>query len=886
MTKRDSSVGFVASIGEKPLSSFFRMAVVAGVESAVKLHIARGDNINARDLKGQTPLMIAARRDKTAICRLLVDAAADISLVDANGQDALSIAVAAGANGVAAFLSALAPPAVNEATTQVEGRGTGEVRTESIDAGGRVGETNTASLRTGTFADEEISRLIIKEQLPAPVEAPAIGQGRGPAGDTGSIASWDDEEGGSVPLDLASWIPDDARPPPADYVDLAKSAARTQAAINDFTPIDSSADWAVVDIFLPEQSTSPLRTDDERRVSLRRLLLRALREGSVPEHLVEDFAVGDDREPQPEIDLALRMTLNDIGAETDERFECLLPDEDFRVVIDERESPEEEDAVREAIDYFEDRASDRNAPIRLYGKQLSRQTLLTAQEEIALAQALEASVEEAIDALAAWPGGIERLLDAAESAARGLTRLESIAVLAFEKEEEDMANGNEAIAASFGANDEPDDLEDPGLGSAAAPFFARTKEVQKLPRSGSTDDEAWPAMRLALKEMGLRKSFLLSLADWARRDQHPSAALFVQATERHQCAREKMSLANIKLVRSIAAKYLFFSGMPIDDLIQEGNLGLLKAVEKFDWRKGFRFSTYATWWIRQAISRSIGNDSRLVRIPVHVHEHVMKLEKAVTAFESKNLRTPTAGELSAMLGLPSKKVATILRSAQPIVSLETPGIEEVFAADFKAEAAAQDPVETAEAGELRHLMRGLVADLGRKPERIIRARFGFDNTPPMTLEELGASMGVTRERIRQIEAKALKKLNRGIRAGAVRHWIIGESHELLAGEERAEGIAVQVLEPAFEIPELVGDEERAAVEPEVSIEMPSKAYTQAHAKLLREAEAAGVVVEDRRADGAGHLEFQIREPEDGRNRTLIRKLVLMGFQQTPTGYRK
>lgn len=873
------------SHGDKSLSSFFRMAVAAGVEPAVRLHIARGDYIDARDPRGQTPLMIAASRNKTAVCRLLIDAAADMTLVDANGQDALSIAVAAGAKDAAAFLSALVPPVPNDPVAKILGRGATEGRTKPVDAGRRGGELDTASVRK-TFADEQNSPQIVEVRSNASVEIISVGERGGPTGDEGHISSWDDDRAESVPFDLSSWVPDDAKPPPANNVDLAKSAARTQAAITDFTPIDSSTDWADFDIFLPEQSTSPLRTDDERRASLRRLLLRALREGSVPEHLVEDFAIGDDREPQPEIDLALRMTLNDIGAETDERFECLLPDEDFRVVVDERESPEEEDVVREAIDYFEDRASDRNAPIRLYGKQLSRQTLLTAQEEIALAQALEASIEEAIDALAAWPGGIERLLDAAESAARGLTRLELIAVLAFEKEEEDMAKGNEAIAASFGANDEADDLEDLGPGSAAAPFFAKTKEVQKLPRSGSTDDEAWPAMRLALKEMGLRKSFLLSLADWARRDKHPSAALFVRATERHQCARERMSLANIKLVRSIAAKYLFFSGMPIDDLIQEGNLGLLKAVEKFDWRKGFRFSTYATWWIRQAISRSIGNDSRLVRIPVHVHEHVVKLEKAVTAFESQNLRTPTAGELSAMLGLPSKKVATILRSAQPIVSLETPGIEEAFAADFKALAAAQDPVERAEAGELRHLMGGLVADLGRKPERIIRARFGFDNTSPMTLEELGASMGVTRERVRQIEAKALKKLSRGIRAGAVRHWITEESHEPPAGEERAESIAMQVLEPVLEIPELVGDEENMTVELGASIEMSPKAYTQAHASLLREAEAAGVVVEDRREDGVGHLEFQIRESEAGRNRILIRKLVLMGFQQTPTGYRK
>ena len=379
MTNLDASTGVAASSGDKPLNSFFRMAVVAGVESAVRLHIDRGDDVNARDFKGQTPLMIAAGRNKTSVCRLLLDAAADTTLVDTDGKNALSIALAAGAADAAALLSELAPRAAIDAAAQVDEHGPDEARPEATDVGGLTDERVNALVRrqNATFVVES-PQAGVEVHSPNTFESAAIEQSRGPAGDASTpapqhIASWDDEGADSVPFDLSSWIPDDVGPPPADYVDSAKSAAQTQAAINDFLPIDSWADWVDVDVFLPEQSTSPQRSDDERSVSLRLLLLRALREGSVPEQLVEDFAIGDDREPDPEIERALRMTLDDIGAEADERFECLLPDEDYRVTVDEHESPDEEDTVREAINSFEDRASDRNAPIRFYGKQLSRQ---------------------------------------------------------------------------------------------------------------------------------------------------------------------------------------------------------------------------------------------------------------------------------------------------------------------------------------------------------------------------------------------------------------------------------------------------------------------------------------------------------------------------------
>lgn len=886
----DALTGAMASGADKPLNSFFRMAVAAGVEVAVNLHIARGDNVNARDFKGQTPLMIAAGRNKASVCRLLLEASADMTLVDADGKDALKIAVASGATDAAAFLSALA---LHTSTgTASEAHEKGALRDSAI-ADERIDEALARSVMQPFVLAEGIPLRNIETQSPALIAA-ALDQGNAIALDANTlapkqIASWDADDEDEVPLDLCGWVPHDVRPAPMDDIATATPATLLQAAISAFKPIDSSTDWADLDAFLPEQSEPLPRTEDEeKQVALRLLLLRALREGSVPEQLVENIVIGADHDRELEIEWALRMTINDLGAETDERLEYLLPDEDFRVSIDDLETPDEEVAVRDAIAYFQNRASDRNAPMRFYGKQLSRQSLITARDEIALAQAMEAGIEKALDALAGWPKGIERLLDAVASVARGATMVGSITVLAVEEagEAEEAAKGNEITAEALGPQDEHDEHGEADLSAEAASFFARARELAALPRLNSTEDAGWMAMRLALAEMRLRKSFLLGLADSDPKDPHPSATLFARATDSHQRARERMTLANIKLVRSIAAKYAFFSGMLIDDLIQEGNIGLLKAVEKFDWRKGFKFSTYATWWIRQAVTRSIANDSRLIRIPVHVHDHVARLQKAAETFEKETLRLPTVDDLAVLLSLPPRKVATILRSAQPIVSLDTYGIENMFAVDYMLETAAPDPSEAVEARELSRLMSGLLADLGRKTEQIMRARFGFDTASPMTLEEVGVSMGVTRERIRQIEAKALRTLKHPTRAGVLRPWITAENDEPTTSKERPDRVALQVSEPTLEIPELIGGEEVVAAEAAESTAIPSQAYSPAHEKLLREAEAAGVVVEDRRAAGVGHLDFLIREPADGRTRTLIRKLILMGFEQTPTGYRK
>ncbi|MGA9192028.1 MAG: RNA polymerase sigma factor RpoD [Anaerolineales bacterium] len=247
--------------------------------------------------------------------------------------------------------------------------------------------------------------------------------------------------------------------------------------------------------------------------------------------------------------------------------------------------------------------------------------------------------------------------------------------------------------------------------------------------------------------------------------------LFV-ALEDARAARDHLIKANTRLVVSIAKKYMS-RGVPFLDLIQEGNLGLMKAVEKFDYHRGYRFSTYATWWIRQTITRAIADQGRTIRVPVHMSDRIRRLYKVARQMEQELGRKPTPDEIGTNLGVDSRKVQWMMRVSWRPLSLETPVGEEEDSelGSFVEDETTPTPTQSAYQNLLRDKIEEVLSTLSPREARILRLRFGLHNGRPYTLEEVGQKFGLTRERIRQIEGKALRRLRHPRRARQLRDYL-------------------------------------------------------------------------------------------------------------------
>lgn len=280
----------------------------------------------------------------------------------------------------------------------------------------------------------------------------------------------------------------------------------------------------------------------------------------------------------------------------------------------------------------------------------------------------------------------------------------------------------------------------------------------QLEKEISMDDP----VKVYLKDIG--KIALLSTEE--------EAELAEKMMQGDEFAKRRLSEANLRLVVSIAKRYVG-RGMHLLDLIQEGNLGLMKAVEKFDYTKGFKFSTYATWWIRQAITRAIADQARTIRIPVHMVETINKVVKVSRQLLQDLGREPTPQEIADNMGIPVERVVEIQKIAQDPVSLETPIGEEEDSnlGTFIEDENAQSPSDVVAFSMLKQQLISILDTLTPREEKVLRLRYGIDDGKPRTLEEVGKEFNVTRERIRQIEAKALRKLRHPSRSKKLKEYL-------------------------------------------------------------------------------------------------------------------
>lgn len=847
------------------------MAVMAGVESAVQIHIDRGDDLNARDASGMTPLMLSAVRNRPAICKLLLSAGADHDLLDPIGRTALQIAIVAGSEATAAILDAV------RATPSCFSLSENEVVLELPPDSEPVLSTHPAAEAAAPAEPATGSESIKPETIAEPPAKEAASPLLSPVFD-------ELDDGG---FDLSGWeVEEEPTRPEADFV-VVDSASAVQMTITAHEPIDSSAEWNDIDAFLPEVALPLARSDDaEGRARLRLLLLRALREGSVPKLDVQAQSTNEDRSANSEAEAYLAMVINDLGAEVDERFEYSSADESFEVFVDPEETPDQEAALDEALVAIDSAASPRHEPLRIYQREFQRLRLLTAEEEVWLAKGMEDALDSALDALASWPDGITRTLAAGADAIAGSRQLSSIWIGG----EPDSAEGLEAgeLGMENSQDAEEDDVKSRNAELADAGFVSALRRLAALTEVGDVPTASPQELRQALAGLRLNRRFLLELIDAASGS--APCPTFARAMAGFLQHRDRMTTANLKLAFFHAKKYLY-SGEPLDDLAQEGNIGLLKAVDRYDWRRGFRFSTYATWWVRQQISRHVADKARTIRLPVHIFEKLQRAERAAQAFETASYREPTLVELAELVEMPSHKLAVLLRVGTEPSAINDEAVDGMIAIDARDAYVSPDPADVVNEIQLNQEVDRYISSLStkdRKEEIILRMRFGIGVDEALTLDEIGMRFEVTRERIRQIEAKAIKKLQHPARSESFARLVLGlEPEENPLAQSAPEPAGDDAPDAADPIPQPAKPKRQAAPRPPREPSHPAGASTpSALDQLLAKALELGIPVNDER-QSAGGIWVELLEPRDNTHRRLIRRLLDFGFAFWPgKGYWK
>jgi RNA polymerase primary sigma factor len=342
-------------------------------------------------------------------------------------------------------------------------------------------------------------------------------------------------------------------------------------------------------------------------------------------------------------------------------------------------------------------------------------------------------------------------------------RLSELTDADLDRGEEQVEEGRGFVVSVEDDTDEPP-AQVTQVGATADPVKDYLRQIGKVPLL-TAEQEVELGKRI---EAGLFAQEKLNSGEKLPPELHRELEIIAGDGRR---AKNHLLEANLRLVVSVAKRYTG-RGMLFLDLIQEGNLGLIRAVEKFDYTRGYKFSTYATWWIRQAITRAIADQARTIRVPVHMVETINKLARVQRQLHQELGREATTDEIAAELGLEPERVAEIQRIAQEPVSLQSPiGEEESDLGDFIEDADAVVPIEAAAFIMLQDQLERVLCELAEREQRIIQLRFGLTDGHPRTLEEVGREFGVTRERIRQIESKTLAKLRHPSRAQMLREYL-------------------------------------------------------------------------------------------------------------------
>lgn len=697
----------------RPLNRFLKMAVLAGVETAVRLHIRRGDDLNARDDKGHTPLMLAAAKGRTGVCKLLVDAGVDFGFKDSLGRDALTLAREAGSKAAETVIS------------------------EAIAA--------------HSSADLAVEAELHLVKIPSQAEY------------SGQI-----EDGYDDRLDLSGWEADEESEVPAGDDTLAPQAAIQHDILSNHLPIDTAEDWADVNAVLP-QLRRPVRTadDGDAREAIRRLFVDAIREGSVPEERIVALCTGIGGVADEDTAAVLSFVLGELGAETDERVGT------ESAPSAREETSEEEWQVSEAMAFFDDVFSGSKDPLHRYIRDLHGELLLTGDDEAYLGREMAEGMAQALDGLAAWPDGVADIMEAVGRVRSGQL---DVGEVSSGRPGDAPANDVESETPRLAAAG-PDEMEvvsgeADGLSAAALDFLAKAESVEGLSRHAGSGGQEEKTLREAIAGLGLSRFFLTGLVDRQviSANGSPARRRLAEGLGRAENARRRMTLANLRLVFSVAKRHQG-RGLDILDLVQEGNVGLMKAVERFDWQLGFKFSTYGVWWIRQQISRAVADQGKTIRIPVHVHQALEKLSREIESIGWETGRRPSTATLADHMSMPQFKVATLLLLLDESVPLDGTDPEVEGQVHMLEDISAPDPFISLAFASLGKTLDSMLTEIEPRYAEVLVLRYGLNGGEEHTLEEVGQMFGVTRERIRQIEVEALNRLRHPNRATILKPFL-------------------------------------------------------------------------------------------------------------------
>ncbi len=826
-------------IGSKTvLNHLLKIAVANGVENAIKVHIARGDDLNARDGAGNTPLMIAAKKKQTNTCKLLLENGADPQLLDFNGQNAASLALEAGSIETAALIQAyVLAPLVDK------------LKEELPDSPLLVTAQKTSAVRINRSNDFTVN--LIQDELDSN-------------------------------CNFGDWEPEEETLPPEDDPEIELKVKVQQKAISEHVAIDTSADWEDFDVSLPEFAEAIVRSAiAETRAAVRSALLRVLREGSVPDFQIQDIVSSEFGIQDEDFSNNIRQVINDLGGQTDERHEYVSIFDDFTVHLNEEETAEEERTLNSALEYLDNLSGSSIDPGRIYMREMGRAELLSREGEIEVAKRIEKGLMDMMEAISASPATIAEILAMANEIREGkviisamvdgFTNLNEDDTLAgddfdgFDIADEDESHGDSQVLTKqleylkhqalerfdqitylFEVLHQVYDKEGWGTPNYVRAHTALSEELMTIRFTAKTIEKLCDIVRdqvddVRKKERELHRIIVdmcgypqeQFIAEFSRRDKNgnrvASHLLDLKWIEKQAAssmpwaanmgrnisqvqdiqqklidlqlrvvvpldalkdiekrmnagdrafhdAKKEMIEANLRLVLSIAKKYTN-RGLEFLDLLQEGNIGLMKAVDKFQYRRGYKFSTYATWWIRQAVTRAVADQARTIRIPVHMIETINKLNRISRQYFQEHGTKADVSVLSDRMEIPEDRIRQIMKFDTEPVPLNTLLDKD---GDQPAELIEDDdqsaPMNAALQHNIQETVRDILDSLTPNEARILRMRFGIDMSTDHTLEEVGQVFGVTRERIRQIESKAVRKLKHPSRTDKLRD-LLDIAHE-------------------------------------------------------------------------------------------------------------